>query len=99
MEQATLIKDFTDQQKMLFVSQFESVRKDPGTVLILSVLFGHFGVDRFLLGDTGMGLVKLFTFGGCGIITIIDWFTTKGRANDYNRARAVEIVQSIRMTS
>jgi TM2 domain-containing membrane protein YozV len=99
MEQATLIKDFTDQQKMLFVSQFESEKKDPGTVLILSVLFGAFGVDRFMLGDTGMGLVKLFTFGGCGIITIIDWFTTKGRANDYNRARAHEIAQSIRLTS
>jgi hypothetical protein len=99
MEQAILIQDFTDQQKMLFVSQFDSVKKDPGTVLILSVLFGVWGVDRFLLGDTGMGLLKLFTFGGCGIWAMIDWFTTKGRANDFNRMRAMEIVQSIKMTS
>lgn len=84
---------------MLFVSQFDSVKKDPGTVLILSVLFGVWGVDRFMLGDMGMGLVKLFTFGGCGIIALIDWFTTKARTNAFNRSKANEIAQSIQLTS
>jgi hypothetical protein len=99
MEQATLIQDFSDQQKMLFVSQFESVKKDPGTVLIMSVLFGVWGIDRFMLGDTSMGMVKLFTFGGCGVLALVDWFTTKGRTNDFNRSRANEIAQSIKITS
>lgn len=47
---------------------------DPTTNLIVSVLAGSFGIDRFMIGDTGMGVLKLLTGGLCGILTIIDWF-------------------------
>ncbi|MES2484782.1 MAG: hypothetical protein V4581_02385, partial [Bacteroidota bacterium] len=29
--------------------------KDPTTILIVSILAGGFGIDRFLIGDTGLG--------------------------------------------
>ena len=46
--------------------------KNKTTALILSVLVGGLGVDRFYLGYTGMGVLKLLTGGCFGILYIID---------------------------
>ena len=52
--------------------------KDPTTSIIVSLLGGGLGIDRFMIGDTGMGIGKLLTCGGLGIWTIIDWFLIMG---------------------
>ena len=46
--------------------------KDWTTLLILSVLLGGLGVDRFSAGHIGLGVLKLLTIGGCGIWALID---------------------------
>ena len=46
--------------------------KNKTTALILSILVGGLGVDRFYLGYTGMGVLKLLTGGCFGILWIID---------------------------
>ena len=46
--------------------------KSKSTALILSILLGEFGIDRFYLGYTGLGVLKLITFGGAGIWWLID---------------------------
>jgi TM2 domain-containing membrane protein YozV len=58
--------------------------KDPTTSLIVSLLAGSFGIDRFLIGDTGLGVGKLLTCGGFGIWTIVDWFLIQGAAKEKN---------------
>jgi hypothetical protein len=40
---------------------------------VISWLVGFFGIDRFYLGYTWLGLLKLITFGGLGLWWFIDW--------------------------
>ena len=46
--------------------------KSKTTALILSILLGELGIDRFYLGYTGLGILKLITAGGFGIWWLID---------------------------
>ncbi|MEA5060440.1 hypothetical protein SDC9_186328 [bioreactor metagenome] len=46
--------------------------KSKTTALILSILLGEIGVDRFYLGYVGLGILKLITVGGFGIWWLID---------------------------
>lgn len=58
--------------------------KDPTTMLIISILAGQLGIDRFMIGDVGLGVAKLLTCGGLGIWAIVDWFMIMGRAREVN---------------
>ncbi|PJE41336.1 MAG: hypothetical protein CUR32_09175 [Flavobacterium sp.] len=59
--------------------------KDPTTALIISIVGGgSLGIDRFFIGDTGLGIGKLLTCGGLGIWTIIDWFLIMGATREKN---------------
>lgn len=58
--------------------------KDPTTSLILSILVGGLGVDRFYIGDVGIGVVKLVTAGGLGIWWLVDLFVIQNRTKKVN---------------
>lgn len=58
--------------------------RDPTILLIVSLVAGSLGVDRFMLGQTGMGILKLITCGGLGIWAIVDWFLIMGITRDEN---------------
>ncbi len=77
-EQLTKVDD--SKWSIIQIMQF----KDPTLLLIVSLLGGALGIDRFLIGDTGLGVVKLLTCGGLGIWTIIDWFLIMGLTRQKN---------------
>jgi TM2 domain-containing membrane protein YozV len=53
-------------------------------IQLASFLGGGLGIDRFLIGDTGLGIIKLLTCGGFGIWTIVDYFLIMGAAKESN---------------
>ena len=58
--------------------------KDPTVALILSALVGGWGVDRFYIGDIGLGVLKLITGGGLGVWWIVDLFVITGKTKENN---------------
>ena len=58
--------------------------KNPTAVLVVSILLGTFGIDRFIIGDVLVGVLKLLTVGLCGVLTIFDWFTISKKAKEMN---------------
>lgn len=71
-----------DESKFQLASAVEF--KDPTTILLVSIFLGSLGIDRFMLGETGMGILKLLTLGCCGVLTIIDWFSVQKKAKEIN---------------
>lgn len=80
-ELLNVLSDCTEEQKKT-IANFPF--RKPTTVLILSVLLGSLGVDRFYLGDIAKGILKYITFGGLGIWWVIDILNAKKRCRDYN---------------
>jgi TM2 domain-containing membrane protein YozV len=77
----------TDDSKWMMIQSVEL--KDPTTILIISILAGGLGIDRFMIGDTGLGVAKLLTCGGAGIWSIVDWFLIQ----DLTRQKNMEKLQ------
>ncbi len=40
--------------------------------LLLSIFLGNLGIDRFIMGHVGLGILKLITVGGFGIWWLVD---------------------------
>ena len=66
--------------------------KDPTIVLIISIVGGSLGIDRFYIGETGLGIAKLLTCGGLGIWAIVDWFLIMGKTREINMQRIQQVL-------
>ena len=93
-----LVKEMTDTQGETFAVAYRAQRRDPTTVLLLALLGFVIlaGVQRFYLGQIGMGLLYLFTAGFCFIGTIIDVVNHKKLAFEYNQLKAQTIATMVK---
>jgi TM2 domain-containing membrane protein YozV len=73
--------------------------KEPVTLLMVSLFFGGLGADRFMLGEIGMGVLKLLTLGGLGIWTIIDWFNIISKTRKKNLETFLHSIAMTKMFS
>ncbi len=75
-----------------------SVFKDLTTMLLISIFIGYFGVDRFMLGDTKNGIIKLLLTLCCGvglIWWIIDIFKINEMTLNYNYKQLKETLKYV----
>lgn len=89
----------SDAQARQFVTMYSTNRKDGQTMLLLALigLLGVAGIQRFVIGQTAMGVVFLLTVGFCGIGTIIDAVNANKLAMEYNQSEAMRVLSMLKM--
>ena len=92
-------KDFTDEEITQFSMIYKSKRKDPQVILLLCLLglVGVAGVQRFVIGHIGMGVLYFFTAGLCFVGTIVDALNHKDLALEYNAKMITETLAMLNM--
>jgi TM2 domain-containing membrane protein YozV len=95
----SLTKDMSEEQQRQFYMFLKSKRKEKKDLLILTIIgfFGVAGIQRFVLGEVGMGILYLFTAGLCGIGTIIDLVNLDRMVSKYNQKQAFETATMVKM--
>jgi TM2 domain-containing membrane protein YozV len=99
----TLVQGMNETQTQQFAMIYKSRRKEPQTIMILTIVgfLGFLGVpsagmQRFALGQIGMGILYLFTFGLCFVGTIVDLVNYRKMTAKYNLQQAYETAMMMR---
>lgn len=79
-----------DDSRYATISSIEF--KDPTTMLLISIFLGELGIDSFMMGKTGRGILKLLTMGLCGILWLIDLINIQKQVKDYNYNAIMQIL-------
>lgn len=90
---------YTDEELVNFCTIYRTKRKDPQTILLLCLLGLVFlsGLHRFVIGDTGLGILYFFTGGLCLVGTIVDAINHKNLALEYNAKMISETLMMLNM--
>lgn len=101
------VREYIPQEKKMELQQRLSVMPDEAgmvisevnfksstTTLILSIFLGDLGIDRFYVGDIGLGVLKLLTVGLFGVWGFIDIFLCYKKAKKKNYETILECLNS-----
>jgi TM2 domain-containing membrane protein YozV len=99
LQQATA--DLSENQQKYFYMVYSGKRKNPQDLLLFTLIAfaGVAGVQRFVVGQIGMGLLYFFTGGLCLIGTIVDLVNHKTLGLEFNRKMAYESYQMAKMAN
>lgn len=92
------MQGLTEQQQVVFMGQYNMVRKDVTAAILLAFFLGSFGAHRFYMGEIGMGILYIcfcWTFIP-HIVALIECFFLPERVRQYNAMHAAAIAAQIR---
>jgi len=91
--------ELNDNQKKQFYILYSGKRKSPQDMLIFCIVGLCLvpGLQRFVTGQIGMGILYLFTAGLCLIGSIVDLINYKSFALEHNKKMAFESMQLAKM--
>lgn len=94
-----VMSGMNERQKQGFVMFYSGRRKDPQEILLFTLLgfLGLAGIQRFITGQLGMGILYILTVGLCFIGTIVDIINHRSITFEYNRKAANESAELVRM--
>lgn len=95
----TATNGLTEQQVRTFLMIYSGKRKNPSDMLLFCVigLFLVPGIQRFIIGQIGMGILYLLTAGLCFIGSIVDIINHKELTFEHNQKMVFESLQMVKM--
>lgn len=87
-----LMTNIPQDKQMLFMMQYNNVKKNPTTAVLLAIFLGGLGAHKFYMGQTGLGILYLLF---CwtyipSIIALIEAFAMAGNVGKFNEQKAYE---------
>jgi TM2 domain-containing membrane protein YozV len=92
-----MMNNMSEQQRVIFLAQYHSVRKDAVVGVLLAFFLGHFGGHRFYMGEVGLGILYLlFCWTGIPtLVSLVECFLMPGRVRAYNYTHAAMLAAQI----
>ena len=96
-----IVSTMDSRQSQNFVMFYSQRRKDAQDILLFTLLgfLGFAGIQRFITGQMGMGILYFLTVGLCFIGTFVDIINHKSITLEYNRKAANESAQLVQIMS
>jgi TM2 domain-containing membrane protein YozV len=84
-EKVGILKSTLDKVDESRIDALMSVElKSPMTIFLLAWFVGWLSLDRFLLGNVGVGIARILTLHGLGIWWLVDMISAMKRTREYN---------------
>ncbi|HEX3385128.1 MAG TPA: TM2 domain-containing protein [Mucilaginibacter sp.] len=95
------VAQLTENQQKYFYMNYTTKRKSPQDIMIFCIVGLCLvpGLQRFIVGQIGMGILYLFTAGLCIVGSIVDLVNHKTLALEYNQKMVFEAFQIAKMSN
>jgi len=88
-----ILSQIPPDRQSLFMMQYQNVKKNPTTSMLLALFLGGLGAHKFYLNQPGVGILfLLFSWTTIpGIIGVIEAFSIAGKVGEMNLQKAREL--------